>query len=89
MRTFPEAMGRELPPAAQLACVKMGKLRAGACMSMSAVLKGTSKNSKTRSVIANEVKQSRVFERNQGRLPRRFAPRNDISAIFRGPLKTG
>jgi predicted nucleic acid-binding protein len=25
---------------------------------------GTSKNSKTRSVIANEVKQSRVFERN-------------------------
>ena len=50
-------------------------------------LKGTSINSKTRFVIANEVKQSRVFVRILGRLPRRFAPRNDVQGIFRGALK--
>jgi C-terminal peptidase prc len=49
-------------------------------------VKVTSKNSKTRSVIANGVKQSRVFVRNYERLPRRYAPRNDVAVIFKGPL---
>jgi hypothetical protein len=42
------------------------------------MLTGTSKYSKTRFVIASEAKQSRVFAKNYGRLPRRYAPRNDI-----------
>jgi hypothetical protein len=37
-------------------------------------IKGTSRNQKTRSVIANEVKQSRVFEKNQGRFAKRLLP---------------
>jgi outer membrane lipoprotein-sorting protein len=63
---------------------------------------GIYKNSKTRFVIANEVKhhdydsiqpyrssrvsESRVFKRNHGRLPRRFALRNDVIAIIIGPF---
>jgi predicted HTH transcriptional regulator len=46
-------------------------------------LKGTSNNCPD--VIASKAKQSRVFAKNYGRLPRRYAPRNDIEAIIRGP----
>ena len=46
------------------------------------LLEDTSKNSKTRFVIANEVKQSRVFVRNNGGLPRRYASRKGIDTIF-------
>jgi hypothetical protein len=45
---------------------------------------GIPKHSKTRFVIASEAKQSRVFAKDYGRLPRRYAPRNDIEAVFRG-----
>jgi hypothetical protein len=64
---------------------------------------GTYKYAKTRFVIASEAKQSRVFAKNYGRfadaatpvalyavkvvVPRRYAPRNDIEAIFRGSLE--
>jgi hypothetical protein len=64
---------------------------------------GTSKYLKTRHVIASEAKQSRVFAKNYGRfadaatpvalyavevvVPHRYAPRNDIEAIFGGSLK--